>query len=282
MDLVEIKELESGWIQRCLKNTLTTVLFDPKIITLVLVCGLLYLYLGNISLLLIIVFSFSMAYSIVSKIKTSQNQLLSKHFWQSFGIFLKTNKQLRFFIIITAFLISVDLYYTLTNEIGTANPNQIPTNGTETTDSSSSITMELTLVFLSLVLLPYFLFEIILKCGFNFYIPLKTDIFFKPENNQFEEEFTKFYYGKLLPELRSKNDYKKIVIPCYIISLISIIGIIVSASIFSDSSGILTHIIMAAILILYISFITHLVSELIDGKGEKVKQTEFKPATNEV
>ena len=33
MDLVEIKELESGWIQRCLKNTLTTVLFDPKIVS---------------------------------------------------------------------------------------------------------------------------------------------------------------------------------------------------------------------------------------------------------
>ena len=111
MQSIKIKELEKGWIFRCMKKATKTFFLDPKMILFFFLMASINVLNGYFFLLTLGFSIFAISYSIVSKNKTNKNQLFSKHFFKTFKTFIITNKYLRDFIFICSFIIGISLFF---------------------------------------------------------------------------------------------------------------------------------------------------------------------------
>tara|TARA_B100000700_G_scaffold264816_1_gene302790 strand:+ start:8602 stop:9414 length:813 start_codon:yes stop_codon:yes gene_type:complete len=270
MQSIEIKELEKGWIFRCMKKSAKTFFLDPKMILFFFLMASINVLNGYFYLLTLGFSIFVISYSIVSKNKTNKNQIFSKHFFQTFKTFIITNKYLRNFTFICFFIISLSFFF-----------SNFENNNTEQTENFNLL-YHIALVFIISFILSFMIFKISLRSSLNNYISLKENIIFSPEIIKYESMFNSYFYDTLNPEINNKNGFFKFtLINSLLIFLFFIIGGLCYYKFFSGIELFDTTIFFASNFYSF-TYICCLVEELIDGKPEKVKQEEFKPATNNV
>ena len=94
--------------------------------------------------------------------------------------------------------------------------------------------------------------------------------------------FNSYFSNILNPEINNKNGFFKFtLINSLLIFFFFIIGGLCYYKFFIENEFFNTTIFFASIFFSF-TYVCCLVEELIDGKPEKVKQEEFKPATNNV